>query len=207
MESQSTTTRHDRRRLETHARILDAAAALFGELGVQATKVTRICEAADVAQQTFFNHFPSKSDVVRELTVRAHDFFVSTIEEAHREGASTRERIALLFERVHDAATGMGPMHQELLSELTRAAQTDRAPERRHRVQGALEALVRSGVAEGDVTPRHHAEDLAELLFGAQHMLMLEWANRSDFPMAERSARMARLLADLLAPRPGRSAS
>ena len=61
MSSQARSNRLDRRKQETRARILEAAVELFGEVGFEATKVADVCERADVARQTFFNHFPSKS--------------------------------------------------------------------------------------------------------------------------------------------------
>ena len=46
------TSRHARRRRETRERLLEAAAFLFAQQGVQDSKVSEICERADVAQQT-----------------------------------------------------------------------------------------------------------------------------------------------------------
>jgi AcrR family transcriptional regulator len=199
----NTLTRHDRRRLETRNRILLAGAELFGQQGLHATKVVEICADADVAQQTFFNHFPSKGDLVRELALRGHDFLLETIEEAHREGGCTAERLTLLFGRIPNAVAGTGPMHHELLAELVRTSHEDHDPERSQQVHRAIGAIVTTGHEEGEVTRAYDTEDLAELIFGALHILMAEWAIRPDFPIAQRSARMARLLAEVLAPREG----
>jgi len=192
--------RHQRRRQETADRLVEAAAALFGERGVEATKVADICARADVAHQTFFNHFPSKQDVVREIARIGHDFFVAAIETAAREGRSTEERLARLFASVHEAAAAAGPMHQDLVSETVREALTVREGPREREIHRAIETLVLRGRSEGDVTRLHASEDLVALIFGAFQQLMLEWAHRRDFPIAERSRRMARLLADALAP-------
>jgi AcrR family transcriptional regulator len=191
--------RYQRRRQETADRIVEAAAVLFGERGVEATKVTDICERADVAHQTFFNHFPSKQDLVREIARIGHDFFVAAIETATSEGRSTGERLARLFDSIHEAAAAAGPMHQDVVSETMREAQSFHQRE----IHRAIEKLVRKGRSEDDVTRLHAIDDLVALVFGAFHQLMFEWAHRADFPMAERSARMARLLAQALAPRPG----
>ena len=195
--------RYQRRRRETADRIVEAAAALFGERGVEATKVADICERADVAHQTFFNHFPTKQELVREIARIGHDFFVAAIQTATREGHSTGERLAHLFASIHEAAASAGPMHQDLVSETMREAQSVLEDPRKRETHRAIEKLVRKGRAEGDVTRQHASEDLVALIFAAFHQLMFEWAHRADFPMAARSARMARLLADALAPRPG----
>jgi AcrR family transcriptional regulator len=47
--------------------LLDAAATLFAEDGIARTTVDEIAEAADVARQTVFNHFPYKEVLVLEL--------------------------------------------------------------------------------------------------------------------------------------------
>jgi AcrR family transcriptional regulator len=195
--------RSQRRRQETADRIVEAAASLFGERGVEATKVADICARADVAHQTFFNHFPTKQDLVRELVVRGHAFLQEEIETALRTGRSTEERIVQLFARIHGAATTVGPMHQDLVSESVRAAHEASDAAQTRELHRAFEKLVRAGRAQGDVTRRHATEDLVALLLGGLSQLMYEWTSRADFPFRTRSARMARLLAEALAPRPG----
>lgn len=59
--------RRERKRLAVHQTLLDAAAALFAEQGVAHTTVDDIAEAADVARQTVFNHFPYKEAFALEL--------------------------------------------------------------------------------------------------------------------------------------------
>src|SRR5262249_4959411 len=176
------TTRRDRRRLETRQRILSAAAELFGERGVSATKVSDICETADVAVQTFFNHFRSTDGLVRELVAEGYDFVVAAIEEAQREGGATGERIAGLFSRILDATAGAGPMHHELLVETFRLSQTDVDPEGESRLQQAIGRLVRAAIASGDGTRRHAPEDLVRPVYGALNLLMLESARAPDYP-------------------------
>ena len=58
--------RRERRKREVHDRILEAAVERFEQSGFEGTKVDEICEAADVAQKTFFNHFPTKQHLFRE---------------------------------------------------------------------------------------------------------------------------------------------
>src|SRR5262245_2527912 len=207
MSSDSAGTRRQRRLLETRQRILTAAAELFGEQGVQATKVSDICQSADIAHQTFFNHFRSKADLVRELVGAGCDFVAAAAAGAQREGDTTGARIALFFSRILDATTGVGPMHHELLAETFRASQTHADREGLDRIRGAILALVRSGIAAGEVTRRHAPEDLARLVFATLHTLMFEWASAPDFPIAERAQQMARLLAQAIAPEPDERAS
>ncbi len=194
------TTRYERRRRETADRIVEAAAALFGERGVEKTTVADVCEQADVARQTFFNHFGTKQDLVRELTRRGHDFFVAAVEAALRYPGSTGDRIGLLFAEIHSATASVGPMHQDLLLATIAASYEAADPADMRGLHRAVEPLIRRGRSAGDVSRRHPVEDQASLVLGALYDLTLAWAHRADFPIAERSARMARLLADGLAP-------
>lgn len=206
MSSLETSTRRERRQLETRQRILTAAAELFGEHGVQATKVSDICQSADIAHQTFFNHFRSKADLVRQLVAAGCDFVAAAAFEAQREGETTGARIAVFFSRILDATTGTGPMHHELLAETFRASQTDADAEGLERIREGILALVRSGIDSGEVTRRHAPEDLARLVFATLHTLMFEWASAPEFPIAERAQQMARLLGHAIAPGPGEPA-
>jgi TetR/AcrR family transcriptional regulator, regulator of mycofactocin system len=56
--------RRDRKRHATRESLIDAAFTLFEEKGFAATTVDEIAERADVAQRTFFRHFPTKESVL-----------------------------------------------------------------------------------------------------------------------------------------------
>ena len=58
--------RRQRRWLEAHDRLYDAACELFLESGYLGTSVDDIAERADVARKTAFNHFPRKRDFIGE---------------------------------------------------------------------------------------------------------------------------------------------
>src|SRR5262245_23645813 len=108
--------RLDRRKEETRARIVEAAVELFGEVGFDATKVADVCERADVARQTFFNHFPAKSDLLAELYRRGGDFLSTTLDSAYQRGTTTRERLALFFVDAVTAALEVGPANRDLVA-------------------------------------------------------------------------------------------
>ncbi len=56
--------RRERKKSETRARILNAAIALMTERGYDAVKVEDIAARADVANATFFLHFPTKASLL-----------------------------------------------------------------------------------------------------------------------------------------------
>jgi AcrR family transcriptional regulator len=202
----SAQSRSERRRRETADRIVEAAGSLFAERGFAATTVTAVCERADIARQTFFNHFASKQVLVHELALRGRAFFLETLEEARRQGSDTGDRIARFFAGLHSAASAVGPLHQELVAEVTRVSVEAADEQFVGSLDHGIEKLLRAGRMQGDVSRRHALEDQVALVLGALQNLFFEWTHRKDFPIAERSARMARLLADALAPGPGEAA-
>ena len=73
-EPEHTLSRRERKKRETRKRILDAAASLISQRPYDEVRIEDICTAADVANATFFLHFPNKPALVRafgeEITER-----------------------------------------------------------------------------------------------------------------------------------------
>jgi len=197
-------TRRDRRKLEMRARILEAAGELFAEQGFGETRVVDICERADIAQKTFFNHFPTKLDMLREIANAGVEQLMLEIEDARRADIGTPERIARFFDAVASHITEAGPWNRELLVELVHLISGD-AAERSvqvRRLQAAFRGIVDDGLAIGDVTRRHDPQALTEMILGAYYVLIFNYANVDDYPVRERAHAAARILADALAPHP-----
>lgn len=191
--------RRSRRKLEVSQRILEAAVALFDEQGFEATKVTDICDRADVANKTFFNHFATKSDLLRAIAQTALDEFLSEIETARKAPGGTRGRLRALFEQIADNALAAGPMHRELLAEIIHVAhESGTEGEQARRLHQAFRALVRDGRSAGDVATAHSLEIQTDMLIGAFYALMLNWANLDEYPLRRQALAAARFLADAL---------
>jgi len=191
--------RRERRRLEVHNRILESALDLFNSQGVAATTVAQICERADVAQKTFFNHFPAKQEMLRELALQAIETLSGDIAETSRQTVSTRERIGTFFERIVDNIESAGPMHRELVVDLIDATHHSGSEGEQQRVlYEAFADVIRTGRAKGDVVGGHSIESQAELVLGAFYVLMFNWAHIDGYPLRRRARAAARLLADVL---------
>ncbi|RLA14051.1 MAG: hypothetical protein DRQ60_07050, partial [Gammaproteobacteria bacterium] len=76
--------RRERRRLEIRERIVETAFLLFETQGYEATTVTEIAEQADIAYGTLFQHFPSKLDLLREVSGRALGRLFKNVEEVSK---------------------------------------------------------------------------------------------------------------------------
>jgi AcrR family transcriptional regulator len=187
--------RRERRKQEVRARLLAAARALFEQKGFAATTVDEICERADVAQKTFFNHFPTKQHVVREIAEAFLDEVGSFIEEARKQPGSTAERLAHLFERAGAEALRAGPRHKELLIEVVRVAQVDGSgPEQSRRLHAAFRALLADGAAAGDLTRDHDVAFLTEMVVAVFAGILLNWQSVEGYPLREHLEEAAQFL-------------
>jgi len=193
--------RRERRKLEVRARILAAALDLFRAHGFADTKVSDICERADVAHKTFFNHFPSKQELVREIAQHSIGELMIDIESARKAGANTADRLARFFNGMAARSLEAGPMFREVVSELVHVVHESGSPsEQARRLHDAFGAIVADGLAAGDVTRRHDAETLTEMILGAYYVLIFNYANLDEFPLADQAAAVARFLGDAFAP-------
>ena len=191
--------RRERRKLEVRQRILDAAQALFDAQGFDGAKVCDIAERADVAEKTFFNHFPTKQHVMRALAYRSLDELLERIEEVRKQSGTTRERVARFFEQVAENAELGDAMHREMLTETIHALHDARDESQQvRRIHDAFAALVDDGLARGELTEAHDPETLTNVILGAFYSLMFNWAHVEDYPIRRQAAATAHFLADAL---------
>ncbi len=197
--------RRERRKLEVRNRVLEASVSLFQQQGIDQTTVVEICGVADVAEKTFFNHFQSKRELLREIARYGVDQLLEQIEDARKQGATSAERIRRFFGRVAEHADEAGPMGRELLSEIVHIGhEAGDEPEQARRLHEAFGAIVRDGLAAGDLSRRHSPETLTEMILGAYYVLMFNRANLDDYPLHERALEAARFLIDALCVEPAK---
>lgn len=191
--------RRERRKLEVRNRILEASTELFQQQGIDQTTVVEICGVADVAEKTFFNHFQSKRELLREIARYGMEQLLEQIEEARKQGWSSADRIRRFFGRVAEHADEAGPMGRELLSEMVHIGhEAGDEPEQARRLHEAFGAIVRDGLAAGDLVTGHSPDTLTEMLMGAYYVLMFNRANLDDYPLHARALEMARFVIDAM---------
>ena len=195
--------RRERRKLELRGRILEAAADLFMQRGFHATKVADVCDRVDIAHKTFFNHFPSKQHLIREIAQPSLAELFADIESSRKQEHTTRERLLHFFNRVAERAEGAGPMNRELTNELVHVLnESPEKSEHARRMHHAFGAIVSDGLEAGEVTRRHDAETITDVILGAFYVLMFNYANLDGFPIRTQADSVARFLGDALTERP-----
>ena len=156
--------RRERKKLEVRGRILEAAVTLFDADGFHATTVAEICDGADVAHKTFFNYFPSKQHLLREIAEQALENLLGLIDEVRQGGGTASERLQSFFVRIAENIE-QGPMHRELLTEMIHIAHEPKTGSEQARLlQAAFGSLIRDGRAAGDIDTGPRVDTQTELV-------------------------------------------
>ncbi|MEU4332860.1 TetR/AcrR family transcriptional regulator [Nonomuraea dietziae] len=188
--------RHERRRREIHDRILRAALELFLAQGLDQTTIEQICERADVANRTFFNHFPNRQDLVRALGARGfRDVHASLRGRADQ---PVPVRLVGLFDDVADQLDGRGAAYRDVVGAMFAAAGT--GVERGSDLYATFLQLIKDGVAGGEVTDRHDPQTLADVVVGGLMGGIVNWTADETYAIRSGLHDVAVALADLLTP-------
>lgn len=97
-------------RLQTRARLFDAAMAEFGRSGLAGADVAAIAAAAGVARGTFYFHFPTKEHVLVELERAEEAKIVATLDTRAAAADDLLSLLTLLVHRVLAAEERLGPV-------------------------------------------------------------------------------------------------
>jgi AcrR family transcriptional regulator len=83
--------RRERTKAANRAAILEAALAVFGELGYDAASVRDVIRRTDLASGTFYNYFPDKAAIFRALVEQTGDEARRRVRTARATARSARE--------------------------------------------------------------------------------------------------------------------
>jgi len=182
------TSRRERRRRELHERIIESAIVLFQKKGFEGTTALEIANTADVAEKTFYNHFPTKQNLIEELAGRSLDATVELLAEARRLPGTTADQLRHFAERSAEGAEqGSRELTREVVLELVRVAQVDAiGPDRKRGLHHGFRALLDDGVARGDVAPGADLEFVVDLAVATYLGIIINWVTQPDYPLRDR---------------------
>ena len=191
--------RRERRRTEIRERIVETAFLLFETQGYDATTVTEIAERADIAYGTLFQHFPSKLDLLREVSGRALDRLFEDVEEVSKVPASFEARLILLFDRTAENAESMGPETRDLISAMLALSIPETADSDDRRIRLAFRNFLSDGLTSAEVRDDEDLETLVEVVVGAWYSVFLSWVRNDAYPLRDRADAVSRFLARMIA--------
>jgi AcrR family transcriptional regulator len=189
--------RFERRRERSRAALIDAAIELFQEKGVRQTKLEEICERADVAPRTFFNHFETREHLYEAIARQRAVQFAEQLDALCADRRPLARRLNDLFAAVGSYLSAR-PLYRELVAEMIRLRHQGGSEFTRSGTLGkAVLRFVRDGVARGEIGRRHRAEVLCDLLLGALTVAVGNWSADGDFDLEQDLAQSAKALLDL----------
>ncbi|MFZ0904872.1 MAG: TetR family transcriptional regulator [Mycobacterium sp.] len=97
-------------RLQTRARVFDAAVAEFDRSGLAGADVAAIAATAGVARGTFYFHFPTKEHVLVELERAEEAEIVATLDTRTAASDDLLSLLTLLVRQVVGAEERLGPV-------------------------------------------------------------------------------------------------
>ena len=194
--------RRSRRRRELHQSILATAAELFARDGYDATTVERIAAAADVAPATFFNHFRSKEDVLREVGQDVFSRFRRLVDEQLARPVTSMERLHGFASRSTALVRRAPEMTRRVLIAVLRSPRPGEAGAELQSMQTDFAQLLRRG-RDDDAPAKDVPDDLdidlaAEILVSVVIGAMTHWINDPEYPLESRLRASLSLLADRL---------
>jgi AcrR family transcriptional regulator len=169
----------DRKRIQTRARIEDAAVFLVLRDGLEATTVDAISERADISPRTFFNYFDSKDSAILGVPQAGPDEEVASVE---LDGDLVQAVVRLLMRAMGVALESRASMHEDRLEVIRRhpqvlAGQMTQLSARAGRLTAAIEELMAATPVFADaedLAPR--AELVLALCGGAVRAAARQWA-------------------------------
>ncbi len=179
--------RRERKKRETRQRILDAALFLMKEHGYENVKIEQIARHADVANATFFLHFPNKAslvtafneDVSEKILARLGEFDLPPIEQLELLRAIVmdewREHADLLRHIVSDALS-------QGSEDLDRSSAS---------LVDIAEIIMLKGQADGSFSPDFDANIVADCLLASWRAAVLQWAVTGDAERVQKANRQA----------------
>ncbi|HLY43263.1 MAG TPA: TetR/AcrR family transcriptional regulator [Terracidiphilus sp.] len=169
----------DRQKQHTRAEIVRAAFELFGELGYEEVPVEMIAAKAGVSRATFFNYFPQKDCLLRDIAAARAERLRNIFSELRTgsQPCTIASVLELLLKIARENARIT--LHSKPLFLETIFGQASRGlllDAREHAVTAMADAL---SVVLGKKKP---CRLLAETLFAVFVATMLEWLMRDNVP-------------------------
>lgn len=146
------------RRLETRARLFDAALAEIAQRGLAAADVSAIAAAAGVVRGTFYFHFPTKEHILVELERNEETRIISELGDAEGDLTSTLSR---LVAQVLDAERRLGAViFRDMLGLHFSSSRPDEDELAQHPVAEFLVGVIGRAQSAGQVCPDIDAAEL-----------------------------------------------
>ena len=177
-----TISRRERKKRDTRRRILDAAMQLMKDTPYDQVRIEDICSSADVANATFFLHFPNKSALVLAFN---EDVAAKIAEQLADAKMAASERLkALLRIYLEEWGAHRHLMRQIVLEFIAQPASATTFNEVSPGLLGIVGGIIRDGQSSNEFSARITPGTAALALVAAWNALAISWAQTGDTKQA-----------------------
>jgi TetR/AcrR family fatty acid metabolism transcriptional regulator len=159
---------------QRRARLLEVAAACFAKHGFAKTRMDDVAAAAGVSRALVYQYFPSKEELARQVHDHMLEEWSAAVDRAIAEAPSAAEALAAWL-RINLTDVRRMPLLSAVLAEDAAAVLVGWEEAARRSMaewRDKLIALLRQGVAAGELRPDLDVESTAEVLRAMQVGMM-----------------------------------
>ena len=168
-------------RLQTRARVFDAAVAEFGRSGLAGADVAAIATAAGVARGTFYFHFPTKEHVLVELERAEEAKIVAKLDAEFNGAQDLTSVLRLLVRHVLAAEQRLGPVvFRDMLGLHFSATRPVEDELSEHPLAGLVIAVIAEAQAAGRVSGNADAAEFGVIFLIGLYALLATTAAASE---------------------------
>lgn len=169
--------RRERHKADVRNRLLRAAFELFATRGFHTTTVEDITQTADVAKGTFFNYFPTKEMLLKQMGEQRLDILRPALAEARLRRKTSRELLReLLLAMVDEPRRSRGMARCMLLGPLSTEPLGSLAETTIARGRQILSEIIAVGQERGEIRRDWSSAELAVLFQQAYLGVLYLWA-------------------------------
>ncbi|HTX73095.1 MAG TPA: TetR/AcrR family transcriptional regulator [Rectinemataceae bacterium] len=171
-------TSRQRRAQETRKRLLESAIALFQQKGFDAVSIDEITQAAGTSKGSFYTHFNTKSDIIREEFRLIDVFYESKLPQIRRFKSTESRLLAFTTYQLEYIETKMGYrtlaiLYENQLSDFIEDKFLTSAERPLARI---LRDLIADGQERSEIPGGRSAEELALWVARCMRGFFLDWA-------------------------------
>ncbi|MDD3840789.1 MAG: TetR/AcrR family transcriptional regulator [Clostridia bacterium] len=177
--------RRERKKIESRARILKAARALFQHKGYDNTSIEEIAEKADVSKSTFFNYFATKESLLEGIAADEVEEIEHLIEADLVGVKSPVEKIRIALKHFAMDSTSFLRLTRKVI--WATVFKDEGYPLPIKEIENILLGLIREAQKQGEILEELDPGDVAKALLGMYFAAFFKWIKeeRISIPTSE----------------------
>ena len=188
--AQAPLSRREKNRLQMRERIQHAATLLFIEKSVEDTAVSEIARAADIAEKTFYNHYPTKVDLLTQLADDMIRRCNALIAAGAEQATNIDDAIVDAYKRLADELEAYPMLARSLINFVLSQSVRHQMPS----VSMTFMPVLQVGIKQGCLTDQFTLEFLDRMLTGTHYNVTLHWTNNPDTNLQQQMEHAAAFL-------------